>query len=488
MTLPAAFTSVAAGVAAAGIAGWSIARFFTAGLTRRESAAWSLASGLLVHAIVLLAFLGSGTRPRAIGFLAADAVVVAVSLRIRRPRRGNPPLRGRRGPAEQFALLLLLAVAGAAIAIFAIEALSEPMWSTDFLAIWGLKGKIVFATVALPSRMFHDPALAWAHREYPLLVPLSLVALASFGAGWNDQALALLYPACELATLLALYGFLARRVSPVAGAGAAALASLCFFLYRAVNAGTAEVPFALGAVLAAGAALDFLDADSPAARARLAAAALFCASLKQEGSLFVLLLAAMVWWRARRSPARGRRAAALLLCIPPAVHWGLLYLLRGSQTRRDFDLTLFEPRRWLELPALFLLVATRMLGTEARQAIVPLAAIALYLLVTRRGIADPLLPVFAAQIFCYAVAFSVSSFDPLYAIEGAFRRITMTLFPAFTLVLCARIPYGVPGWAHQSSDPRRTPVPGERSGLPSREAAGPQGGGTRGNTRKWTES
>jgi hypothetical protein len=440
MTLPAAFASVAVGVAAAWIAGWSIARFFTAGLTRMESAAWSLASGLLVHAIVLLAFLGSGIRPRAIGFLSADALVVAVAvaLRARRPRRGKPPLGGRRGPAERFTLLLLLVVAGAAFGIFAIEALSEPMWSTDFLAIWGLKGKIAFATGALPSRMFHDPALAWAHREYPLLVPLSLAALASFGAGWNDQALALLYPACELATLLALSGFLARRVSPIAGAGAAALASLCFFLYRAVNAGTAEVPFALGAVLAAGAALDFLEADSRSARARLAAAALFCASLKQEGSLFVLLLAAMVWWRARGSPARGRRAAALLLCVPPAVHWGLLYLLRGSQTRRDFDLTLFEPRRWLELPALFLLVATRMLGTEARGAIVSLAAIALYLLVTRRGIADPLLPVFAAQILCYAVAFSVSSFDPLYAIEGAFRRITMTLFPAFTLVLCAR--------------------------------------------------
>ena len=74
-----------------------------------------------------------------------------------------------------------------------------------------------------------------------------------------------------------------------------------------------------------------------------------------------------------------------------------------------------------------------MLGTEARQAVVPLCAILLFLLVTRRGIADSLLPVFGLQILCYAVAFSVSSFDPLYAIEGAFRRITMTLFPAFTL-------------------------------------------------------
>ena len=173
----------------------------------------------------------------------------------------------------------------------------------------------------------------------------------------------------------------------------------------------------------------------------------------------------MVWWRSR-APRRNRLAAVALLCVPPAIHWGLLYLLRGSQTRRDFDLTLFEPHRWLELPPLFLLVVSRMLGTEARQAIVPLAAIALYLLVTRRGIADPLLPVFAVQILCYAVAFSVSSFDPLYAIEGAFRRITMTLFPAFTLILFARLPYGAPEWAHQSSEPDAIPVSGDSSALP----------------------
>ena len=488
MTLPVEAAHVLLGLAAAWLAGWSAARFFTAGLKRRETAAWSLVSGLLGHAILVLAFLALGVRPGPGRFLTADAIALAVSLLARPPRRAARRVRPPGAGPERLVVFLLFGVAAAALGVFLVAALSEPMWSTDFLAIWGLKGKIAFTTGALPERMFHDPALAWAHREYPLLVPLSLAALAFFGGAWNDQALALLFPACELATLCALSGFLARRVSTVSGAAAAALASLCFFLYRAVNAGTAEVPFALGAVLAACAALDFLQGDSRPARLRLAVAALYCASLKQEGSLFVLLLAGMLALRSRGLPARARRAGVLLLSLPPAVHWGLLYVLRGAQTRRDFDLTLFEPRRWSELPALFFLVVGRMLGTEARQAIVPLCAILLFLLVTRRGIADPLLPVFGLQILCYAVAFSVSSFDPLYAIEGAFRRITMTLFPAFTLVLCARIPYSAPEWAHQSSAPRAIPVPGESSGLASREASGPQGGGTTGKSRKWTES
>ncbi len=83
-----------------------------------------------------------------------------------------------------------------------------------------------------------------------------------------------------------------------------------------------------------------------------------------------------------------------------------------------------------------------MIGRFARigwaEALVPILAIAVFFLVTRRGVGDPLLPVFPAQVFFYAVAFTVSSFDPLYAIDGAFRRITMTLFPAFALVLCSR--------------------------------------------------
>ena len=77
------------------------------------------------------------------------------------------------------------------------------------------------------------------------------------------------------------------------------------------------------------------------------------------------------------------------------------------------------------------------MGYDLLSSLLP-AAIAAYLLVTRRGILDPLLPVFRAQLACYAIAFSVSSFDPMYAIDGAFGRIAMSLFPAFALVPCGR--------------------------------------------------
>jgi hypothetical protein len=423
---------VLAGSLAAGAVGWAFVRFFTPVLHGAEKLAWSFATGLLVQAILFVVLLSIFPGAGALPILAIDAAIVAASFLVRRLLLPPRPAERGEGWGEGRALVVaLLAIAAVGWLLFLVAALSEPMWATDYLAIWGLKGKTIATTGHVPRRLFDDQALYWAHREYPLLVPLSLATLASFAGDWNDQALALLFPVCELATLLILFGFLARRVSPLAGAAACALTALCFPLYRAVNAGTAEVPFAFSVVLLCCAFLDVLDRSSPSARARLFAASLFCVSIKQEGTLFVGLLALALFVRRRRE--------AWMLIVPPVLHWSTLYLLRGPQTRRDFDLTLFEPRRWKELPPLFATVLGRMLSTEAVQAWVPLVAIGLFLVVTRRGVADPLLPIIPLQILCYAAAFSVSSFDPIYAVEGAFRRIAMTLFPALTLLLCTRL-------------------------------------------------
>jgi hypothetical protein len=47
-----------------------------------------------------------------------------------------------------------------------------------------------------------------------------------------------------------------------------------------------------------------------------------------------------------------------------------------------------------------------------------LAAIWLFLSITRRSLAEALLPPLVAQIFLYYLAVSVSSLDPMYAIDG----------------------------------------------------------------------
>jgi hypothetical protein len=429
MTFVAAVLGVLAGALAACSVGWAVSRFFTGGLTRPEKVAWSFAVGLLVQAILFLIVVSIRPGHALVPLLVSDAVLVAASLVARRPvRTPSPRLRGE-GGGEGRAVVALLAVAAIAWMIFLVSALSEPMWSTDYLAIWGLKAKAIATTGHVPRRLFADPALYWAHREYPLLVPFSLAMLASFAGGWHDQALALLFPLCEFATLCALYGFLSRRVSPLAGAIAAALTALCFPLYRAINSGTAEVPFAFSVVLVSTAFLDALSERSRSVLTRLAIASLFCVSIKQEGMLFVLLLGAALWVR--------RRWEGWALIAPAGIHALLLNLLRGPQTRRDFDLTLFKPSRWGELTPRLAKAVDEILSVEVLPSWLPLLAIVLLLLLNRHGLADPLLPVLLLQVFAYVVSFPISAFDPIWA-AGVFSRLMMTLFPTFTLLIATR--------------------------------------------------
>ena len=143
---------------------------------------WSLALGLLAQSAVFVGWrfagqarAGAGSilfggrarrrrEPRPFG---GPARIVARAAWIRAIRAPLPCLRPWRGRG-------LGPVSGMGMA--------EPMWATDRLAIWGLKGKLAFLAPALKQRLFLDPALAWSHPEYPLLVPLSLAALAGLGA------------------------------------------------------------------------------------------------------------------------------------------------------------------------------------------------------------------------------------------------------------------------------------------------------------------
>jgi hypothetical protein len=380
-------------------------------------------------------------------------------------------------------VLALSGVAAAAWLLFLLTAIADAPWATDFLAVWGLKAKVVYETDAVPLRLFADPALDFAHPEYPLLVPLSLAALAVGAGRWQEQALALLYPSCALATLLALSGFLSRRVSRRAGALAAALSALCLFLYGPPNVGTAEIPFALASVLAAIAASDFLRDDAAGQTPRLAAAALLATSVKQEGALLAVLLAAAVWLKLRTAQRRRARIGALALVLPVALHGILGTMLRGHRASRDFDFGLLSPGRWGELPARFGTALGRLFAADILPASVPLLAIAVFLIATRRGSEDWLLSVLAAQLFGYVAAFALSAYGPAYAVDAAFARIATTLFPVLALIIGARWGGSAPEWAHQTSPPAAMSDIGEREGDPVRRAPLLHGVGTTGNSR-----
>jgi hypothetical protein len=434
-------------LASLALAGWAAERGFRpvlAGLSRAERLAWSLALGMVIEIVILLAVVAVGARPGPLPMAAGLATVLLASMFQRAPL---PPAEERlRGPASIF-----VAAAAAAAVFFAIAAISEPMWSNDFLAIWGLKGKTIALAGGIPGRLFHDPMTRWSHPEYPLFVPLALAASAAATGSWNDQALALLYPVFQIVLLAALYGATKRRSGPVAGSLAALLAACFFGFFRAFAAGMADVPLAALLVLFAASMIDFVDSPSRPGGARLALSSFLCAATKQEGSLFVLLAcawAALVLLRRDRArpglaTIRGRLVPLLsLTAVPVLLHELVLTAARGRIGDRDYDWTLLGAGASLVPRAAA--VAKSVLGDSIRPEAIPLLALAGFLaLASPRGGARTfalLGPPLAAQLAVYAAVCVLSAFDPRWQAQFL-PRLAATLFPVLLLAAGPRLAF-----------------------------------------------
>jgi hypothetical protein len=336
------------------------------------------------------------------------------------------------------------------------------MWSNDYLAIWGLKGKTIALAGGIPGRLFHDPMTRWSHPEYPLLVPLALAASAAATGGWNDQALALLYPVFQIVLLAALYGATKRRCGPVA-AGLAVLLAACFFgFFKAFAAGMADVPLAALLVLFAVSMADFLDAPSRPGGARLAISAFLCAAAKQEGSLFVLIACA---WGAmlvlRRRGDRPRPFAAgqtiipflSLTAVPVLLHQLVLTAARGAIADRDYDWKLLGAGAAL-VPRVAA-VAASIFRDSLLPLAIPVLAVVGFLAFARPAGGERTLavlgPPLALQLSAYAVVCAFSAFDPRWQAQFL-PRLAATLFPVLLLAAGPRLAF-VAGGRRESASP-----------------------------------
>lgn len=431
------------------LAAWAAARGarpMLAPLSRGERLAWSLALGVAIEVVIFLAIVAAGARPGPLPMTAGLATVLLASVL---GKGSRPPAEERiRGLAA-----LCVALAAAAALLFSVGALSEPMWSNDFLAIWGFKGKTIALAGALPARLFHDPMTGWSHPEYPLFVPLALAASSAAIGSWNDQALALLYPLFQAVLLAALYGATKRRSGPEAAGLAALLAASFFGFFRAFGAGMADIPLAAFLVLFAGAMVDFVESPSRPAGARLALSAFLCAATKQEGSLFVLLACA---WGALFALRRHRARAIPLLsltAVPVLLHQLVLTAARGRIADRDYDWTLLRASSALAPRAAA--VAASVLRDSLLPAVIPMIALAGFLVFARpAGGARTfalLAPPLAAQLAVYAAVCAFSAFDPRWQAQFL-PRLAATLFPVLLLAAGPRLAF-VCGRADGSPSP-----------------------------------
>lgn len=413
--------------------GWWLLRRLCRELSVAERLTWGFVTGLLVQIALSLGCLSLRIGLQ-LWLLALLELVLVVAL-----SPFTKAMVARTRPERvTAAAAAVMAIAALAFAIYFLQAVSEPMWSDDFIAIWGLKAKTIFLSGSIPARVFHDPATVWSHPEYPLTLPLALASLSIWARGWDDQALALFYPACEAGVILLIFGFLKRRGRQLSGAVAGLLVASGFLRLRPSATGMADVPMALGFALAGVAAVDLVEAVTPQRCWRAALAFFFCASMKQEGVLFAALLCGLMAGIAfaRRLPP----ATITWLAVPAALPPLILRIIRGPLRDRDFDWGYLAPSRWGVLADRLISVARLILTREVVPLAVPVVALVVYFLVTRRGGAEILLPVIGLQLAAYAAACAFSSYDPAWQESNSFARIAASLWPVLTLVLGWRFP------------------------------------------------
>jgi hypothetical protein len=196
------------------------------------------------------------------------------------------------------------------VATYAAYSISVRIWQWDFWSIWGLKGRVFFEARAIDWRFLENPANAFSHGDYPLLLPLQFEYLSLFAGHWDDRWSGLLAAAFVAAMLLVLRPMFARTMSPLLAA-AATLAATAFAVTPFV--GLADGPL----IALIGTALLLLQRGLSGEPVELTHAALLLglASLtKNEGlSMLVAVLIAVAFLHGFRSAKRLWPALAVTL-------------------------------------------------------------------------------------------------------------------------------------------------------------------------------
>ncbi len=424
---------------------------------------WSIAVAPLLIAVHVLVSFTVRLHPGWIALLALAFCGIVMARRFRLPR-GDRASGGRnwRSPATLF----LLAITVAGMAIYAVRSLAEPMWSNDFLAVWGLKGKTIFGDAGIPQRLFRWPEFAFSNPGYPIGLPLVYAGIAFLLDRWDDHAMALLFPFFQLGTLLVLVGWLLRRgIVPVVALAAAAFVANFGLLYSAWLSGMAEVPAAFAFLLVGTALWDVLDDTDPGSVRRLFLASLLAAATKNEGVFLLGTAWALLGFRAvlRRERRLWVGATAVLIAGLGSV---LLHrLVLGSHTIRGLDLGLL----WRSGLGSRVVETLRQEWTQLIRPIWPglVAVIALLGLGSRRSSANPILIVVSASLVTYLAIPVLCPWGPDWLIHWTVGRITCALVP----LLAAGIGMA---WCHRGGpalDDKRLER-GEGS-IMSRRASGP---------------
>ncbi len=126
---------------------------------------------------------------------------------------------------------------------FSFHAMITPLSYWDSWAIYGFKAKALFFAQGIPLNFFTDSTKAYAHLDYPLLLPMLEAWVYTALNSWNDQLVNVIFLSYFLSLLVIFY----FSLKPLIGAGFSLLFTLFlvtmprFTLFMSYS-GYADVP------------------------------------------------------------------------------------------------------------------------------------------------------------------------------------------------------------------------------------------------------
>ncbi len=437
------------GLLAAYAAGYSLVRFTWRG-TPSGGSAWfrsavSMLIGLGISSLTTTAyraFVGALDR----GFVLFDAVVLsATTMLLWRCSRGEAGARTRspaRWNREAFAAAVVIAVALlATIVVLVRSTRAAPNGGWDAWAIWNLRARFLFRSAG-DWRVAFDPAMAWSHLDYPLLLPGSVARLWAYSGQETAAAPATVAAVFVLAGISLLGGALWDLRGPAAAAAGVLLLVATFGWHSEGRAQSADVPVACF-LLAAMAVLEAARAE--ARRRRLALAGLLLALsawTKNEGFVFLLVVPAI--WGLFQIRARGFAAAlaavgVLVLAALPVV-CVVLVLRRATGATNEFvgqevasvvgKLTGLD--RYPTIAGAF---AKFWPGSAHSVNLAVLASVALLGVRLRALLSSWAIAAVAAVLASYFVAFAVTPYPLAWHLDSAAGRLLLQAWPSLLFAL-----------------------------------------------------
>lgn len=411
--------------------------------------ALDLLAGLLLFYLLLLARDALGIALHRAGLLVLGiAVLGALALARRRlvgPAARSVSLRARAGWGDALAVLAVL--------LFAAAAVTLRSDTPDFVYHWGLKGRHYFEHRGIDWNFLERDEVAYAHPDYPHLLPLLFAAQSLLAGQWSEPALQL-WPAVFLALLFWVVRETLATLLPgghIAQAGIAAMTcAVAAFSIGHGQSGGPDLAFALallvGGVLIQGVdplgAVDTSDAAAgpaagPALFAGVGLVAAFAAALKIEGlPLAASLLALSLLGHRRRLLADWRCLAWLVVpALAVIVPWWLRVQRHGLFLETNTgapDLGRLRPLaagvldvvrlpEWHSLPWLFVLLplvlvlrGTRLLGL-----------------------------VVALQLFFDAAVYLTAPVDTYFYVVASLPRLLLQVLPALLVGLLVALSRGL---------------------------------------------